>query len=71
MPMGEEPVGRPRTKGCSGVGSKALIRSDQMLTSACELSGMKNLTNDVLRDIGRSFCFTVSDDESHFECSWM
>ena len=24
---GEEPVGRPRTKGCSGVGAKALILS--------------------------------------------
>lgn len=40
MPIGEEPVGRPRTKGWSGVGPKALIRSSQcQLMLICSARG--------------------------------
>lgn len=65
MLMGEEPVGRPRTKGCSGVGAKALMRSIQAPISICKTGGRHSLTNNVLRNISRSFCLAVSDDESH------
>lgn len=57
MPTGEEPVGRPRTKGCSFVGLKALILSDgggyvRLWGRECGGSTAVGLTNDVLGNVG-------------------
>ena len=35
--IGEEPVGRPRTNGCSLVGPKAVILSGDMLEVGCKV----------------------------------
>ena len=76
MMIGEDPVGRPSTNGCSLVGQKALILSVFPVSSFTSETGMK-LTNDVLCDIGRSRIGRVSDDESHLDrfcvyvcCEW-
>jgi hypothetical protein len=47
---GDEPVGRPKTKGCSGVGAKALILSDGVLTGAAA-GGVEGPTDDVFGDV--------------------
>lgn len=63
--MGEEPVGRPRTKGCSLVGPKAIILS----TGALEKwpSAGRRHTNYVLGNIATCRVWSFSDDESHIE----
>lgn len=64
MRTGLEPVGRPRTKGCVGVGAKALILSLGELEMVVK-GGVKLPTDDVVCDVGRGRCRIVSDNESH------
>ena len=64
MRTGLDPVGRPRTKGCEGVGEKALILSLGELEKGGVVRGGM-LTDDVVGDVGRGGSRIVSNDESH------
>lgn len=52
MPIGEEPVGRPSTKGCDDVGANALILSRTSVTICCAcVTGETKLTDNVIGNI--------------------
>ena len=65
MSSGDEPVGRPRTKGFSGVGAKVLMRSGRCEHVILSLDIKQGaLTNDVVCNVLGGRSLVVSDDES-------
>jgi hypothetical protein len=67
--IGEDPVGRPRTKGCSGVGLNVLILSGANVRRGrvgCErVTGI--LTDDVVCCVFAGSSRLVSDDDPHVD----
>lgn len=64
MPSGDDPVGRPRTNGFSGVGANDLIRPRICQLGADPVREAVR-TDYVVGDISRCFVPLIADNETH------